>query len=129
MAGGTQGHAALGAAVVGQLYAQLRGGRCRVHNADLRVRVVATGLLTYEEVMVVGGPGERDADDVHAVTNPTLVVEVLSRSTEEYDRGDKFEHYKRSPSLREYVLVSHRDARVEVWTRGPDDTWSATVVP
>jgi Uma2 family endonuclease len=101
MAGGTPEHAALAAAVVGQLYAQLREGRCRVYNSDLRVRVPATGLLTYPDATVMWGPRQRDAEDEYAITNPTLIVEVLSRSTEEYDRGDKFEHCKRSSSLRE----------------------------
>jgi Uma2 family endonuclease len=63
----------------------------------------------------------------YAITNPTLIVEVLSRSTEEYDRGDKFEHCKRSSSLREYVLVSHRESAVEVWRRGASDEWTCSV--
>jgi len=127
MAGGTPEHAALAAGVVGQLYAQLRGGRCRVYDADLRVRVRTTGLLTYPDVTVVCGPREVDAEDPLAVTNPTLIVEVLSTSTEEYDRGDKFEHYKGMPSLRQYVLVSHREPIVEVWTRAEDGSWSGRV--
>jgi Uma2 family endonuclease len=127
MAGGTPEHAALAAAVIGLLFPQLRAGRCRVHDADLRVRVRATGLATYPDVTVVCGPREHDPDDEHAVTNPTLIVEVLSRSTEEYDRGDKFEHYKHLPSLREYVLVSHRERSVEVFARGADGAWACTV--
>jgi Uma2 family endonuclease len=130
MAGGTPEHAALAAAVVGQLYAQLRDTRCRVYNADLRVRIPATGLLTYPDATVVCGPRQRDAEDPHALTNPMLVVEVLSRGTEEYDRGDKFEHYKRSSSLHQSVLVSHRERAVEVWTRGASDRsdeWTCAV--
>ena len=127
MAGGTPEHAALAATVIGLLFPQLRDGRCRAHDADLRVRVRETGLATYPDVTVVCGKRERDPDDAQAVTNPTLIVEVLSRSTEEYDRGDKFEHYKRLASLREYVLVSHREHIVEVWTRGSDDTWTKSV--
>ena len=123
MAGGTPEHAALAAAVIGLLFPQLRRGRCRPLDADLRVRVAETGLATYPDVTVVCGARERDSVDGHAVTNPTLIVEVLSPSTESYDRGDKFEHYKCLPSLREYVLVSHRERRVEVWTRG-DGGWS-----
>jgi Uma2 family endonuclease len=127
MAGGTPEHAALAATVIGLLFSQLRDGRCRAHDADLRVRVRETGLATYPHVTVVCGPRERDPDDEQAVTNPTSIVEVLSRSTEEYDRGDKFEHYKRLTSLREYVLVSPRERSVEVWTRGADDTWVCSV--
>lgn len=125
MAGGTPEHAALAASVIGLLLPQLREGRYRAHDADLRVRVRATGLATYPDVTVVSGSRERDPDDAQAVTNPTLIVEVLSRSTEEYDRGDKFEHYKALSSLRQYVLVSHRERAVEVWTRGSDGTWTS----
>ncbi|WP_437683244.1 Uma2 family endonuclease [Sorangium sp. So ce131] len=127
MAGGTPEHAALAAAVIGLLFPELRRGRCRAHDADLRVRVPATGLATYPDVTVVCGPLQRDAQDEQAVTNPTLIVEVLSRSTEEYDRGDKFEHYKRLASLRQYVLVSHRERSVEVWTRGIDGGWTSAI--
>jgi Uma2 family endonuclease len=117
MAGGTPQHAALAATVIGLLFPQLRAGRCRALDADLRVKIAATGLATYPDVTIVCGPRELAPDDAQAVTNPTLIVEVLSRSTEEYDRGDKFEHYKALPSLKQYVLVSHRERRVEVHTR------------
>ena len=74
MAGGTPEHAALAAAVIGLLFPQLRKGRCRTHDADLRVRVRETGLSTYPDVTVVRGPRERDTDDPDAVTNPTVIV-------------------------------------------------------
>lgn len=127
MAGGTPEHAALAAAVIGVLFAQLRGGRCRAHDAELRIRVRETGLATYPDVAVVCGPRERDPDDEDAVTNPTVLFEVLSRSTEDYDRGDKFEHYKRIPSLKHYVLVSQLERQVEVWARDTDGVWTRTV--
>ena len=127
MAGGTPDHAALAAAVIGLLFPQLRRGPCRVLDADLRVRVQTTGLATYPDVTVVCGPRELDPDDPHAVTNPTLIVEVLSPSTEDYDRGDKFEHYKRLPSLKQYVLVSHREHRIEVWSRAAGDSWTQAI--
>src|SRR5438045_8008332 len=127
MAGGTPEHAALAAAVIGLLFPQLRGRACRSYDSDLRVRT-PSGLATYPDVTVICGPSERKDTDPQAVTNPTLIIEVLSRSTEEYDAGDKFEHYKTLPSLRQYVLVSHRERAVEVWTRGEADEWrSATV--
>jgi Uma2 family endonuclease len=125
MAGGTPEHAALAATAIGLLFGQLRAGRCRAMDADLRVRVPATGLLTYPDVTVVCGPRQVDGDDPLAVTNPTLILEVLSPGTEEYDRGEKFEHYKRLPSLREYVIVSHRERRIEVWRRSGSGDWTA----
>jgi Uma2 family endonuclease len=126
MAGGTPDHAALQAAVVGLLYAQLRAGRCRAHSSDLRIHVLATDLATYPDVTIVCGPRQLDKDGI-SVTNPILLVEVLSRSTEEYDRGEKFAHYKRIPTLRQYVLVSQYERKVEVWTREGDITWTLAV--
>ena len=117
MAGGTPEHAALAAAVVGLLFAQLRGGRCRVFDADLRVRVPATGLATYPDVTVICGPREHDPEDVNSVVNPTLIIEVCSPSTEAYDRGEKFAHYTQIAALSEYVLIAHDCRRVEVRTR------------
>jgi Uma2 family endonuclease len=92
----------------------------------LRVRVLETGLATYPDVTVVCGPRELDPADSNTVTNPTLIVEVLSHSTEEYDRGDKFEHYKRVPTLMQYVLVSQALRDVEVWSRREGE-WSKIV--
>jgi Uma2 family endonuclease len=123
MAGGTPSHAALASAVSGQLYAQLRGGACRAYSSDLRVRVLATGLATYPDVTVVCGPREVAPEDKNTVTNPTLVVEVLSPSTEEYDRGEKLDHYRRIPTLRHVVLVAYDARRLEVWTRGDGDAF------
>ncbi len=125
MAGGTPEHAALAAAVIGLLFPQLRNGPCRAYDADLRIRILDTGLSTYPDVTVVCGRPERDAKDEQAVTNPTLVVEVTSRSTEDYDRGDKLEHYKRIPSLAQVVIVSHRERSVDLWTRNADGTWTS----
>ena len=107
-------------------FPQLRGGPCRAYDADLRVRT-RSGLATYPDVTVVRGSTERDDVDRQAVMNPTLIVEVPSRSTEEYNEGDKFEHYKTLPSLRQYVLVSHRERSVDVWTR-EETRWERVVV-
>lgn len=124
MAGGTPEHAALQVAASGLLFGQLRGGACRAHSSDLRVRVLATGLATYPDVTVVCGRSERDPEDVNTVTNPTLILEVTSRSSEDYDRGDKFENYKLLPTLRQYVVVSHREHAVEVWSRSDAGAWT-----
>jgi Uma2 family endonuclease len=126
IAGGSPEHAALAAATITLLGPQLLGGPCRPYNSDLRVRT-PTGLTTYPDVTVICGPRATDDLDALAITNPSVIVEVLSRSTEEYDSGDKFEHYKTCASLREYVLVSYRDHSVEVRSRG-EDGWRTTVV-
>ena len=101
MSGSTPDHAGLAAAIVGEPGNQLRGKRCRVHTADLKVRVLATGLSTYADVSVICGGLEVDPDDRNAATNPVVLVEVLSDSSEAYDRGQKFGHYRRIPSLAE----------------------------
>lgn len=117
MAGGTPEHAALGATLTTMLGEQLRGGPCRVYSSDLRVRILATGLATYPDVTIVWGPTERDPESPTHVTNPQVVIEVLSDGTEDYDRGEKLAHYKQAPSLAAVVLVSHRERKIEVWTR------------
>lgn len=119
MAGGTPEHSALIATVTARLADGFRKGPCRVHSSDLRVRVKETGLTTYPDVTVVRGPWERDADDRNTITNPTLVVEVLSPSTERYDRGEKLGHYQRIPSLRACVLVAHDRREIEVTRARP----------
>ena len=117
MAGGSPEHGALAAAFIRELGLALRGKPCRVFSSDVRVRVEATGLTTYPDASVVCGRLETDAADKDAIVNPTLLVEVLSDSTEAYDRGAKAAHYRRIPSLREYVLVSQNERRVEVYRR------------
>lgn len=127
MAGGSPEHAAVIANVTAVLHAALRGNPCRVYSSDLRVRVRATGLTTYPDVTVICGAPELDPDDRkrQTVTNPTILVEVLSPSTERYDRGEKLDHYKRIETLREVVLVRHDERAVTVWRRLNGDEWTA----
>lgn len=125
MAGGSPDHAAIAGNILTLLNNTLKDRRCRAFASDLRIRVKATGLGTYPDVSVVCHELELDADDPkgHTVVNPRLVVEVLSPSTEEYDRGEKLEHYKQIPSLSEAMLVAHDRRSVEVWQR-QEDTWA-----
>ena len=123
MAGGTPEHAAIAANVIVHLGTALRGRGFGVYTSDLRIRVAETGLETYPDVTIVALPAELDAVDRHVVTNPLLVVEVTSPSTEEYDRGEKLAHYQRIPSLRGVVLVGHRERRVDVVGRSPGGGW------
>ncbi len=117
MAGSTPEHGALSAAIIGELRTALRGKPCRVYSSDVRVRDEATGFTSYPDASVVCGSLETDGIDRDAMINPVLVVEVLSESTEAYDRGAKAAHYRRIPSLREYVLLAQDEARVEVYRR------------
>lgn len=124
MAGGTPEHAAMAAAITALLGRQLDPKSCRAYSSDLRVRVLATGLATYPDVTVICGPSERDPESATHVTNPKLVVEVLSNSTADYDRGEKLEHYRQIPSLEGVVLVDHERERIDLWTRS-GGTWGA----
>lgn len=123
MAGGTPEHAALAAALIRELGAALRGKPCRVYTSDARVRVASTGLSTYPDVAVVCGALETAPDDPDAITNPVVLVEVLSDATEAYDRGAKAAHYRQIASLKEYVLLSQSEALVEVYRRAASGRW------
>jgi Uma2 family endonuclease len=124
MAGGTPDHAALAAAVIRLLGTALLDRPCRVYTSDLRIRVLVTGLATYPDVSVVCRPFEPDPEDANTAVNPVVIVEVLSDGTEAYDRGEKFAHYRRIPSLRDYLMVSQREAQIEHYRRNEDDTWT-----
>jgi len=123
MAGGTLEHGRLAAQSIGELIRLGVACGCGVYSSDVKVRVLATGLATYPDASVVCGPVERDPADRNVLTNPAVLVEVLSDGTEAYDRGEKFEHYRRIPSLRDYVLVSQRKAQVEVYSRDERNRW------
>lgn len=96
---------------------QLKERPCVVYPSDLRLEAKATGLMTYPDVMVVCGKPEFVYDQGDVLRNPVVIIEVLSDSTESYDRGKKFEHYRLIPSLRHYVLISQDRASVDVFTR------------
>lgn len=125
--GGTPTHAGLAAAVITALSQQLAGKRCRVFSGDLRILVLATRLSTYPDVGVVCGKLESDPESPTAVTNPTVLVEVHSDSTEAYDRGEKFAHYRRIPSLREYVLLAQTKPSIEVFRKNDAGMWVLAV--
>lgn len=123
MAGASRRHNLICLNVGAELRAQLRERPCEVYTSEMRVKIAATGLYTYPDgVVVCGEPAFEDAE-VDTLLNPTLLVEVLSKSTEDYDRGGKFEHYRTIESLREYVLVAQNKAQVVHYVRQDDGTW------
>lgn len=124
MAGGSRRHNALAARIIATLE-NARQPRCVVFTSDQRIRVLATGRTTYPDASLVCGPIDSDPAEPGGPTiaNPTLIVEVLSPSTEQVDRGDKWQHYQLIPSLQEYVLVSQSQARVERYRRLPTGGW------
>lgn len=119
LAGRSVVHAALSARLVALLHAQLRED-CQVYSSDLRVRVRATGLASYADATVVCGDIETDPDNADTVTNPTVLVEVLSPSTIDYDLGEKADHYARIPSAQALIFVWQDRRQVEVRERTPD---------
>lgn len=121
--GGTPQHAALAAAITAALISATRGGPCRVHSSDLRIRVTETGLATYPDVTVVCGPYESDPEDRNTIVNPRVLVEVTSESTEHYDRGDKLASDQTIRAVSAIVLVSHRERLIEVFERQGDASW------
>ena len=96
---------------------RLSGGTCRVVTSDQRLKVDATGLYTYPDVLVFCGPPVMEDGVHHTLTNASLVAEVLSNSTEKYDRGIKFSHYRRLDTLQEYLLIAQDRFSVEVFQR------------
>jgi Uma2 family endonuclease len=124
MTGGTREHSIISVNLAREVSDQLKTTNCVAYNTDLKVKVEATGLFTYPDISVVCGE-QRFLDETEDVLlNPNLVIEVLSDSTEAYDRGKKFEHYRQILTLREYLLVSQTEPRLELFTRQPNGEWN-----
>ena len=123
MSGASPAHVLIVSNIVAALHGQLRGGPCRVYSTDLRVKVQASGLFTYPDVIVICGEMLFDDDRKDTALNPTLIIEVLSPSTKDYDRGEKFEQYRKIPSFVEYVLVAQDHCHVEHFVKQPDGDW------
>lgn len=125
MAGGTGNHSLIVANTIRSIGNRLEGKPCHVYDSNLRIRIPKSILYTYPDVIVICGPRETDANDANGetFTNPRLLVEVLSPSSEAYDRGEKFSRYRLLDSLAEYVLVSQDTHRVETYFRQPEGTW------
>ncbi len=126
MSGVTYRHSLIVSNIHFQLRLQLQGRPCDAHTTDLRVRVSATGLYTYPDVVVVCGEPQFEDDELDTLLNPLAIVEVLSPSTEAYDRGRKFDHYRAIASLKQYLLVAFDRIHVDLYTRGDDGQWVLT---
>ena len=109
--------------IAASLHNQFRGRPCKVYANDMRIKVSPTGLYTYPDVVAVCEDAQLEDAHLDTLLNPTVLIEVLSRSTEAYDRGEKAEHYRRLPSLAEYLLVSQDKPHLEHYLRQPDDRW------
>jgi Uma2 family endonuclease len=129
MAGASPKHSLITANVTGEMWRRLKGKPCVPYSSDLRIHIPQTGLYTYPDLSVVCGPLDLSDDQKDTLLNPSVIVEVLSDSTEKYDRGAKFSNYRAIPSLRTYVLISQNQPLVEVYHRQPEasqSSWQVT---
>jgi Uma2 family endonuclease len=128
MAGGSEEHSALAAEVLRALGNAAGERPCRVHTSDLRIYVEAVGLATFPDGAVICGGLEQHAPSPNATAlNPTVLLEVTSDSSEEYDTTDKLDHYRTIPTLRDYIVVSHRERRITVHSRVAEAGWTSRV--
>jgi Uma2 family endonuclease len=126
MAGTTIEHTRIVRNIITELTLQLRDRPCEVLSTDLRTKVARTGLYTYPDIVGICGSPLLEDDHRDTLLNPVLVIEFLSESTESYDRGKKFAHYRSLASLREYVLVSHYEYRIEKFSVSENGVWVYT---
>jgi Uma2 family endonuclease len=123
MTGASREHNLITSNINGELRQQLKGKPCEVYANDMRVRVPLARLYTYPDVVVVRGEPKFEDAYVDTLLNPTLIVEVLSRSTETYDRGRKFLYHRTIDSLAEYLLVEQDEYRIEQYVKQADGRW------
>jgi Uma2 family endonuclease len=128
MAGGSEDHSALALNVLAALLGAVGDRPCRVHTSDLRIYVEAVGLATFPDGSVICGPLQQHAPSPDATAlNPLVLLEVTSDSSEEYDTGEKLEAYKTIPTVREMIIVSHRERRITIHRREVSGSWTMRV--
>jgi Uma2 family endonuclease len=123
MSGASERHNLIVANLIIELGTQLKGRACKLYTSDMRVDVRERGLYAYPDVIVVCGDARFRSGKMDNLLNPTLIIEVLSKSTEYYDRGQKFIKYRRIESLQEYLLVAQDEPRIEQYLRQPSNEW------
>lgn len=126
MAGASANHNLIVGNCVQTFGQQLKKKPCRVYPSDLKLRIEATGLYTYPDLSIVCGDPELETNGGDVLLNPVVLVEVLSDSTEAYDRGKKFEHYRTIPSLKHYVLIAQDRHSIDCFSRNSDGSWILT---
>jgi Uma2 family endonuclease len=126
MAGTTRAHNRIKDNLVGELYSRFKGKDCQEFSSDMRVKIPSTGLYTYPDVLVTCGELEFQDDEQDILLNPRIIIEVLSPSTESYDRGKKFDHYRTIASLEEYILIEQDRPSCERRVRQSNGSWLIT---
>jgi len=128
MSGASREHNRITINLSAMLHSRLKGKPCEPFSGDLRVKVSPTGLYTYPDVIVACGESRFEDEHVDTLLDPTVIIEVLSDSTEAYDRGEKFAHYRALESLTDYLLVAQDRPRIEHFVRQPDSRWLYSVI-
>lgn len=123
MGGASEAHNLIVWNVLASLHGQMRGRPCRAYGSDMRVKVPASGLYTYPDIVALCGEPEFEDDEFDTLLNPSVIIEVLSPSTEAYNRGAKFAHYRSIESLQTYVLIAQDAPHIELFERQPDGRW------
>lgn len=123
MGGASERHNLIVVNVIASLHGQIRNKPCKVYSSDMRVKISQTGLYTYPDIVALCGETKFDDEQQDTLLNPQIIIEVLSKSTEGYDRGEKFAHYRKIASLMEYVLISQDKNHIEHYMRQPDNQW------
>src|SRR5204862_418071 len=123
-AGGTQQHNRIQGNLYSEIHTLLRGTPCEVFSSDQRLKAPSSGFYTYPDIAVVCGPRDHTNDDLDVIVNPVVICEVLSPSTEVYDRGLKFQRYRTIESLKDYILVDQNKMRIEQFTLQQRDVWT-----
>ncbi len=126
MAGASRRHNLIVTNIVRELSFQLKKKPCEVYSNDMRVRVSNTGLYTYPDIAVVCGEAVFDDEYNDTLLNPIVIIEVLSDSTQQYDRGEKFAHFRRLESLAEYLLISQKTYLAEHYVRKSGNQWECS---
>lgn len=123
MVGASEAHNLITGSTYAAIYVQLRGRSCKVYPSDMKVRTPGTGTYAYPDITIVCGESRLADDERDVLLNPTVIIEVLSPSTERFDRGKKFRLYREIPSLQEYILIAQDEAQVERYVRQESEIW------
>lgn len=127
MPGASEAHNLIASSVNVIIYTQIRGRGCRIYPGDMRLKIVKTGLYTYPDLTIVyGTPEFTDMMKRDTLLNPTIIVEILSPSTERYDRGVKFQNCRTIETLKEYILIAQNKYHIERYIRHEGNTWILT---
>jgi Uma2 family endonuclease len=126
MVGASESHNLISVNLIRMISTKLRGKGCKVYPSDMKVKIESTRLYTYPDLSVMCGEAQFADGEFDTLLNPAVIIEILSPSTERYDRGKKFQHYREIPSLQEYVLVAQDNPRIERYLRQENGKWELT---